>query len=69
MENNFLGFEDVGANPTFSNELTFDVCGKFVQVSLRDRGDWFYFDLNLAQLKELKEFVENTIKEAENECK
>lgn len=61
MQNYTLAFTYIDGNPTYSNELTFDVFGKFVQVSLRDTGEWYYFDLDIAQLKELKKFVDDAI--------
>lgn len=66
-----LEFDYVDFDPRFNGKLAFDLGESFLQVSLLNgyAGQWSYFDLDVAQLKELKEFIERAIKEIDNECK
>jgi len=62
-----LEFDYVDFDPHFNGKLTFDLGESFLQVSLLNgcAGQWSYFDLDVAQLKSLKEFVEGAIEKLE----
>jgi hypothetical protein len=61
MENSNFDFNYCGFNTVDGNELTFDVCGKFIQVSLCENDEWRYFDLDLGQLMKLRDFIDNNL--------
>jgi hypothetical protein len=62
-----LEFDYVDFDPHFNGKLAFDLGEPFLQVSLQNgyAGRWSYFDLDVAQLKALKEFIEGAIEKLE----